>query len=224
MNALRLVLAHELALPRAAYRLLLQSEAGITVVAEADSADHLREQVRAHHPDLVVMAVSQRAGFGSSLLESLRRQDEKTKVIALSAHRDLPFVHMLMAAGAAGYVCEQSSISELRNALHEVAQGHTYLDATIREAVEPAALAKMKSAVSGQRPKTFLSKRETEVLRMLAQGFTNQQVADALKLSVKTAETYRVRLTRKLGVKTRAELFRYAFEVGMVGPDQLMDT
>ena len=195
MNALHLLLAHELALPRAALRLLLESEVGITVIAEADTADRLQEQLRTHRVEVILMTLSQRAGFGSSLIELLHRQNSKIRVIAVSPRDELSFVRLLMSAGAAGYVCERSPAAELRNALREVAHGNTYIDSSIAD--------------------------RAEVLRMLAQGFTNQQVADALTLSVKTAETYRVRLTRKLGVKSRSELFRYAFEVGMVGPDQL---
>lgn len=222
MNSLHLLLAHELTLPRAALRFLLESEVGIVVVAEADNADRLQEQLNAHRPDLILMTLSQRAGFGSSLIESLQRQYPKTRILALSSHDELSFARLLMAAGAAGYVSERSSVAELRSALREVAHGHTYIDSSISDRADPTTLGKMKSLEARQKPSSFLSKRETEVLRMLAQGFTNQQVADALTLSVKTAETYRVRLTRKLGVKSRAELFRYAFEVGMVGPDQLL--
>ena len=219
MNAIRLLLAHELALPRAALRSLLESDAGIAIVAEADSADRLQEQLRTQHPDVILMTLSQRAGLGSALIELLRRQDAKTKVIAVSPREEMSFVRLLMAAGAAGYVCERSPVSELSAALREVSQGGTFIDSSIASRADPETLGKLKT--EGQKSSAFLSKRETEVLQMLAQGFTNQQVADALSLSVKTAETYRVRLTRKLGVKTRSELFRYAFEVGMIGPDQL---
>lgn len=222
MNSLYLLLAHELTLPRTALRLLLESEVGINVVGEADTAARLQEQLRAHRPDLILMTISQRAGFGSALIESLHRHGSKVRIIALSPHDELSFVRLLMAAGASGFVCERSPAAELRNALREVAHGHTYIDSSIADRADTATLGKMRSGEGRQKPSTFLSKRETEVLRMLAQGFTNQQVADALSLSVKTAETYRVRLTRKLGVKSRAELFRYAFDVGMVGPDQFL--
>jgi DNA-binding NarL/FixJ family response regulator len=220
MSAIRLLLAHELALPRAALRSLLESDAGVTVVAEADNAEQLKEQLRGHHPDVVLLTVSQRAGLGSSLIESLHNQEMKAQIIAISPRDEMSFVRLLMAAGAAGYVCERSSVSELKAALREVVQGRSFIDSSIADRTDSVVLDKKTSAASGPKS-SFLSKRETEVLQMLAQGFTNQQVADALSLSVKTAETYRVRLTRKLGVKSRAELFRYAFEVGMIGPDQL---
>lgn len=221
MSAIRLLLAHELALPRAALRLLLESETGVSVVAEADQSDQLQEQLRVHHPEVVLMTISQRAGLGSSLIETLRQQGVKSRIIAVSPRNEMSFARLLIAAGAAGYVCERSPVSELRAALREVAQGRTFIDSSVVESADPESLSKMKN-VAGQKPSGFLSKREREVLQMLAQGFTNQQVADALSLSVKTAETYRVRLTRKLGVKSRAELFRYAFEVGMIGPDQFL--
>lgn len=221
MRVIRLLLAHELALPRAALRSLLESDTGIEIVADVDNADQLQAQQSTQHPDVILMTVSQRAGLGSALIETLRRQDSNAKVLAVSPHDEMSFVRLLMAAGAAGYVCERSPASELRAALREVSQGRTFIDSTIADRADPETLGKLKTIADGQKSSAFLSKRETEVLRMLAQGFTNQQVADALSLSVKTAETYRVRLTRKLGVKSRSELFRYAFEVGMIGPDQL---
>ena len=220
MTAIRLLLAHELALPRAALRSLLESESEVTVVAEADNADQLQEQLRIHHPDMVLMTISQRAGLGSSLIETLRLQRVKSRIIAVSPQDEMRFARQLIAAGAAGYVCERSPVSELRAALREVAQGRTFIDSSLVDGADPESRSKLKSA-AGPKSSGFLSKRETEVLQMLARGFTNQQVADSLSLSVKTAETYRVRLTRKLGVKSRSELFRYAFEVGMIGPDQL---
>ena len=222
MSSTHLLLAHELTLARAALRSLLDAEEGVSVVSEADTVERLHEQMQAHRVDAILMTLSQRVGFGSSLIESLSRENPNVKIIAISPRDELSFVRLLMAAGTAGYVCERSPVSELRNALREVASGRTYIDCSISDRADPVALSKMKSSEGRHKPSTFLSKRETEVLRMLAQGFTNQQVADALGLSVKTAETYRVRLTRKLGVKSRAELFRYAFEVGMVGPDQLL--
>lgn len=220
MSAIRLLLAHELALPRAALRSLLAPDPELTVVVEADSAEQLEERLRVHQVDVVLLTISQRAGFGSSLIESLHRQDAKTRIIAVSPRDEMSFVRLLMAAGATGYVCERSPVSELKAALREVSQGRSFIDSSIADRTDSAVLDKMATVSSGPKS-SFLSKRETEVLQMLAQGFTNQQVADALSLSVKTAETYRVRLTRKLGVKSRAELFRYAFEVGMIGPDQL---
>ena len=214
MSAIRLLLAHELALPRAALRVLLESDsdANIAVVAEADNAESLKEQLRGQRPDVILMTVSQRAGFGSSLVELLHQQDANLRIIAVSPRDEMQFVQLLTAAGVVGYVCERSPVSELKAALREVSQGRSFIDSSIIDRADPATLGKRKSMTSGQKSSAFLSKRETEVLQMLAQGFTNQQVADALSLSVKTAETYRVRLTRKLGVKSRAELFRY--EIG----------
>jgi len=199
----------------------LESDSGVTVVAEADSAEQLQNQLASQNPDVILMTISQRAGLGSSLIESLHRQNVKASIIAVSPRNEMPFVRLLLSAGAAGFVCERSSFSELRTALREVAQGRKFIDSSISENTDSGSLGKFQNAANGSKSPNFLSKRETEVLQMLAQGFTNQQIADTLSLSVKTAETYRVRLTRKLGVKSRAELFRYAFEVGMIGPDQL---
>lgn len=222
MSTLQLLLAHEFALPRTALRLLLERDIGVEVIAEADTAERVHEQLRIHHPDLILITLSQRAKLGSSLVESLHQKYPKVRIIIISSRDELPFARLLMTSGATGYVCEHSPVAELQRALHEVALDHRYIDSSVSDQADAVTLGKLKATGSRKRPHGFLSKRETEVLTMLAQGFTNQQVADALDLSVKTAETYRVRLTRKLGVKSRSELFRYAFEVGMVGSDQLV--
>lgn len=221
MNSIRLVLAHDLPLLRAALRLLLEAQTDFVVVAEAGDPSVLVDQVRLTKPDVIVMVVSARSGFGAVTLESLRPQNGSPHIVAVSPRHDASFVRLLLASGASAYVCEQSTPKELSAAIRAAAQGQTYVDSDLTTQMGEQTLGRPKVGHS-VRPPTFLSKRETEVLKLLARGFTNQQVADTLSLSVKTAETYRVRMTRKLGVKTRSELFRYAFEVGMIGPDQLI--
>jgi two-component system, NarL family, response regulator NreC len=223
MNPIRLVLAYDSALLRAALRLLLDKEPGLTVVTEADSGASVQNYMRYNRPDVVVMSISARTGMGTSLIEWLVRHLPSCRVVALSPRDEASFVRLLISAGAAAYVCEQSPPSELFAAIREAAYGRTYIDQHVasRGDWEPLGKVKVGQAVGAARRTPFLSRRETEVLKLLARGYTNQQVADTLTLSVKTAETYRVRLTRKLGVKTRAELFRYAYEVGMIGPDQI---
>ena len=223
MNPIRLVLAYDSALLRTALRLLLEKEPGLTVVTEADSAESVQTYMRHNRPDVVVMSISARSGMGTSLIEWLVRHHPSCRVVALSPRDEASIVRLLISAGAAAYVCDKSPPSELFAAIREAAHGRTYIDQHVARGADRGLLGNMKGGqtVGRARRRPFLSRRETEVLKLLARGYTNQQVADTLTLSVKTAETYRVRLTRKLGVKTRAELFRYAYEVGMIGPDQL---
>ncbi|MCX7418312.1 MAG: response regulator transcription factor [Planctomycetia bacterium] len=219
MGSLRLLLASDYALPRAGLRLLLESVSGFVVVGEIDQAGLLSEQIKLVQPNVVVMAVSPRSGFGTSLIESLAQEHRALNLVAIWTHDESSFVRLLISAGVRGYVCDQSPPLELFQAIREAAQGRIYIDSLVSSRTDQESLSKVK--VDGPRRPAFLSRRETDVLKLLARGFTNQQVADSLVLSVKTAETYRVRLTRKLGVKTRSELFNYAFEVGMVDLNDL---
>ena len=223
MESLRLLLASDYALPRAGLRLLLESVSGFVVVGEINQAGSLSEQIKLVQPNVVVMTVSPRSGFGTSLIESLAQEHQALNLVAISTHDESSFVRLLISAGVRGYVCEQSPPIELFQAIREAAQGKIYIDSLVSSRTGQESLSKVNvdAAVDGPGRPAFLSGRETDVLKLLARGFTNQQVADSLVLSVKTAETYRVRLTRKLGVKTRSELFNYAFEVGMVDLNDL---
>jgi two-component system response regulator NreC len=223
MEPIRLLLASDLALPRAGLRLLLESIPGFVIVGEVDQASVISEQIKLILPAVVVMAVSPRSGFGTSLIESLAQVHRAINIVAISSHDEVSFVRLLISAGVRGYVCEQSPPIELFQAIREAAEGRIYIDSLVAARTGHETLSKVNTdaAVNGPRRPAFLSRRETDVLKLLARGFTNQQVADSLLLSVKTAETYRVRLTRKLGVKSRSELFSYAFEVGMIDINDL---
>lgn len=219
MNSIRLMLAHELALPQAALHLLLAAEPGFEVVSESCDPETMRKRVREVCVDVVVMSISASAGFDISAIGSLGRPPQP-RVVAMSPRDDAAFVRTLMSAGASAFVCEKSPPKELILAIREVASGRTFIDSHVARRVgnlrfEPPSAQKKSPA--------FLSQRESEVLKLLARGFTNQQVADSLSLSVKTAETYRVRLTRKLGFKSRSELFRYAFDIGMIGQNEMVN-
>lgn len=218
---IRIVIADELFFFRAAMRALLVSQPGLVVEGDVGIYDELADAVQRLQPDVVIMVLSGGSGFSNATIETLVKQNKSLRVIAMSPRDEPQFARLLVANGAVGFVSLRSGAEELFKAIHEVFAGRTHVDSSVAGRADKETLVRMKPGVSsGLHRQALLSKRETEVLKLLAQGFTNQQVADTLGLSVKTAETYRVRLTRKLGVKSRSELFRYAFDIGMVGPDQ----
>ncbi len=225
MNSVRVLLASDLSLPRAGLRLILESIPGFTIVGEVVRAAAAAEQIGVIQPDVVVMSVSSRAGFGTLLIEELVRVHRTVRIVALSVRNESSYIRLLISAGARGYVCEQSPPIELFQAIQEAAQDRIYIDSQVETLVGHESLGDVKVDAAAGAPKrpAFLSRREADVLRLLARGFSNQQVADNLLLSVKTAETYRTRLTRKLGVKNRADLFRMAYEVGMIDLSDLSD-
>ena len=130
-------------------------------------------------------------------------------------HDDPAYLASALAAGAAGYVVKKVADSELLIAIRAVHAGRTFVDLTQTLTPPPGP----RKSRRGKQP-TELSRREREVLRLLAQGHSNKQVADQIRVSVKTVETYRTRLREKLGLKERAELYRFAVESGLLNPDR----
>ena len=212
MNSIRILLASDLALLRAALRLMLDAVSGFSVVAEVNHPDELETQFGLTQPDVLVMSISTGTGFGSALIETLVQKHPQVGIVALSSHDETSFVRLLISAGVCGYVSEHSPTNELYQAIREAAKGKTYIDSLVAARAGQESLRKLKSDIGLGGPKrpAFLSRRETEVLKLLARGFTNQQVADNLLLSVKTAETHRARIMRKLNLSSLAELVRYA--------------
>jgi two-component system response regulator NreC len=132
-------------------------------------------------------------------------------------HDDPAYLASAMAAGAAGYVVKKVADSELLSAIRAVHAGRTFVDLT-QSLGSPARAVPHTRGTESERPKD-LSRREREVLRLLAQGYSNQEIATQIRVSVKTVETYRTRLSEKLGLKGRAELYRFAVESGILSPD-----
>jgi two-component system response regulator NreC len=139
-----------------------------------------------------------------------------TRVLILTMHDDPAYLASALAAGAAGYVVKKVADSELLLAIRAVHAGRTFVDLT--QTLRPPRHAEPERVDAPRQPPKELSRREREVLRLLAQGHSNQQVADEIRLSVKTVETYRTRLREKLGLKGRAELYRFAVESGILDP------
>jgi two-component system response regulator NreC len=134
-------------------------------------------------------------------------------------HDDAAYLRSALSAGAAGYLVKKVADSELMSAIRAVHAGRTFVDLTQTAGLAPLSLSEK---VAGQwRPPKNLSRREREVLRLVAQGHSNQQIADKIRLSVKTVETYRNRLSEKLGLKGRAELYRFAAESGVLDTDSV---
>ena len=151
------------------------------------------------------------------VIRQVLRASPKTRVLVLTMHDDPAYLASAMAAGAAGYVVKKVADSELLSAIRAVHAGRTFVDLT-QSLDSPSHAVAGTARTESERPKD-LSRREREVLRLLAQGHSNQQIADRIRVSVKTVETYRTRLRQKLGLKERAELYRFAVESGILTPE-----
>ncbi len=217
MPPLRILIADDHAVLRAGLRLLLGAQSDMEVVGEAEDGLDVSRKVRALRPDVVLMDLSMPGPRSGEVIRQVRRAYPKTRVLILTMHDDSAYLASAMSAGAAGYVVKKVAGFELLSAIRAVHRGRTFVDVT--RDIGPARRRFPEKAGKRRRPPTALSGRERQVLRLLAQGHSNQQVADQLRVSVKTVETYRTRLREKLGLKGRAELYRFAAESGILDTD-----
>jgi len=211
---IRVLIADDHAVLRAGLRMLLDAQTDMEVAGEAGDGSEVSRKARALQPDIVLMDLTMPGPPSGEVIRQVLRACPKTRVLILTMHDDSAYLASAMAAGAAGYVVKKVADSELLLAIRAVHAGRTFVDLT--QTLRPPQALPGSGRV--QRPKE-LSRRERDVLRLLAQGHSNQQIADHMSVSVKTVETYRTRLRQKLGLRERAELYRFAVESGILDVD-----
>jgi two-component system response regulator NreC len=213
MERTRILLADDHSLLRDALRPYLQSQPDLDVVAEAGSAEEALRRTAETAPDVVLLDVVMPGGGGIGAVPELRRQNPGARVLILSEHAEPSYLRAALAAGASGYVLKASPASVLLEAIRAVRAGDTYVDEPMRpHLADPPP----NNRAHNTAPITRLSERERQVLVWLAQGLRYQAIAERMGVSVKTVETYRSRLTAKLGFKNRADLRRFAIESGIL--------
>jgi DNA-binding NarL/FixJ family response regulator len=221
---IRVLIADDHAVLRAGLRMLLDAQADMVVVGEAETAERAMTLDADLQPDVVLMdlALPIRPGVRSTVpagLEAIRRiksERPEARVLALTMHDDEGYLRVVLEAGGVGYVLKQAADTELLSAIRAVWRGGTYLHPEhVHLLLEGASSSPASQETAGDSYE-LLSPREQQVLRLIALGYTNQQVADRLHLSVKTIETYKARLMAKLELAGRAALVRYALERGLL--------
>ena len=203
------------AVVRSGLRYVLEAEEDIDVVGEAADARHAVFETRATKPDVVLMDVVMPGKSGIEAIPDVLKDAPDAKILILSMQDDPRYVREAFAAGAAGYILKEAADTDLVAAVREVAAGGRY--------VHPALGARLVAADAEERRRAEddpLSDRERDVLRLLALGHTNQEIAGKLYISVRTAETHRAHIMQKLRLTTRAELVRYALAQGLLADDE----
>jgi two-component system response regulator NreC len=202
------VIADDHAVVRRGLRQVLDSEDGFEVVAEADDLEGARRYVRGHHPDVLVLDLNLPEGLSLPAIPEIRAEHPDTQIVVLTMQDEPAYARQALAAGALGYVLKEAAETELIDAVRRAAGGEAYLNPRLgaRLAAEPP-----------PGPPDGLSEREVEVLRMIALGHTNVEIAAELYLSVRTVETHRAHIQQKLRLTARSELVRYALDHGLVG-------
>lgn len=212
--SVRILIVDDHAVVRKGLRLVLEAEDDLEPVGEAGSGREAIFQARALKPDVILLDVVMPEQSGLEVLPQLRHEHPDAKVLVLSMQDDPQYVRQAFAAGASGYVLKEAADTDVVAAVREVAAGGRY--------VHPELGARMVAAeaeAARRAAEDPLSDREREVLRLLARGHTNQEIAKQLYISVRTAETHRAHIMQKLNLSTRAELVRYAIAHGLLDED-----
>jgi two-component system, NarL family, response regulator NreC len=213
-DKIRVLIVDDHAVVRSGIRLLLAQEPDIEPVGEAGTGREAVFEARALKPDLILMDVVMPDQTGLDVLPTLIHEHPDVKVLLLSMQDDPRYIREAFAAGASGYVLKEAADEEVVSAVREIADGGRY--------VHPALGARMVAAEAAERAAADadpLSDREREVLRLLALGHTNQEIAETLYISVRTAESHRAHIMQKLRLGTRAELVRYALAHGLLAEE-----
>jgi two-component system, NarL family, response regulator NreC len=208
---IRVLVVDDHAVIRTGLRRVLDAEDDIETVAEAPNAERAVFEALEHKPDVVLMDVVMPGKSGIEGTPTLLQAVPEARVLVLSMQDDPRYVREAFDAGASGYVLKEAADSEVVSAVRAVAAGEQYL--------HPALGARLIAAEAEERKRAEvdpLSEREREVLRLLALGHTNQEIAQMLYISVRTAETHRAHIMQKLGLSSRAELVRYALAEGLL--------
>ena len=207
-DAISIVLAEDHAVVRSALRMLLDAEKDLRVVAEAGDVDATTRYVRGHQPDVLILDLNMPGGPSLRAVPEMLEASPETSIVVLTMQSDPVFAREAMQSGVRGYILKDAADSELVKAVRLAADGSIYL--------QPELGARLAAEPTG--PPDDLSEREVEILRLIALGHTNGEIADELYLSVRTVESHRAHIQQKLRMNKRSELVRYALERNLLDP------
>lgn len=212
---LRVVLADDHAVVREGLKALINGQMDMIVVGEAADGEEACQAALALAPHVLVIDLSMPTLSGAEAAARIRRESPGVRVLALTVHEERVYLTQLLRAGASGYVLKRAAAAELVRAIRAVAAGGTYIDPSMAGSLVEGYLDGQDAAT--QPTGGSLSERERDVLMRIARGFSNKEIAGELGLSVKTVETYKGRMAEKLGLRSRAEIVRYAAQQGWLG-------
>ena len=204
---IRVVLADDHALMRRSLRLLIESEPDLEVIAEASDLETVMRHVREHRPHVLVLDLGMPNGSSVEAIRRLRVEVPSTEIVVLTMEESPAFAQQALGAGATAFVLKERSDEDLPDAVRRAARGQHYVSPRVA-----ANLTAFRRSMAQDR----LSGRETEVVRLIALGYTSAEVASELHLSQRTVDTHRERINRKLGLRTRRDLVRYALQHGLL--------
>ncbi len=218
MAKIRVLIADDHALVREGVRMILALHEDIEVVGEAANGSEAIEQVDKLSPDVVLMDIAMPGLGGLEAMLEIRQLKPETRVLVLTQYDNTEYIYRFLKSGAAGYVLKKAAGNDLVAAIRAVYQGKSFVDPSIADKVIKGFLER-PDVKEDEIVYESLSDREKQVLKLIAEGYTAQQIADILHLSIKTIMTHRTNLMDKLGFHNRAELIKYAIRKGLVRVD-----
>lgn len=213
---IRILVVDDHEIVRAGIIALFKTEKDFVVVGEASNGADAVAKTKELTPDIVLMDLTMPEMDGTEATRAIKRLDLSTHILILTQHEHEEYLRRVLAAGAAGYIVKNSLASELLTAIRMVSRGEKYFDATTSRLMTNA-YTKIATGRSDSRP--VLTKREREILQFIAEGYTNQQTADKLHISVRTVEFHRANLLQKLGLRDTASLVKYAIQENIISLD-----
>jgi len=216
--SIRVFIADDHGILRGGIRAVISAQTDMEVVGEAANGPDAERGIRTTEPDVALMDISMPNGGGLAAIAAVKRVRPKTRILVLTVHDELGYVRAAVDAGAVGYVVKNAVDTELLAAIRAVAQGRTFMDASM--SLERAQQLMQREPANPARGlgATQLTERERQVMGRVAEGYTNSQIAGELGLGIKSIETYRSRVMEKLGLTTRADLVGFALECGILAP------
>lgn len=224
MNPIRVLLADDHTLVRGGIRALLRDLPRVEVIAEANDGREALSLIQSHQPDIVLMDIAMSGMNGLEATNRIHHEFPQVRVIILSMHQNEEYVLQALRAGASGYLLKDAGLAELDIALHAVARGETYLSPpvsrhVISDYVRRVGIDDVQDDTAVQSPLDRLTDRQREILQLIAEGQTTQQIAHRLSIGVKTVETHRMQLMERLDIHDIAGLVRFAIKTGLITLD-----
>ena len=210
--ATRVLIADDHGIVRSGLRMLLERQEGIEVIAEASDGEQARDLAISERPDLAILDVKMPKLTGLEATREIREQAPEVAILILSMHEEDRYLFEALKAGASGYVLKRAADSDLMDAIRAVERGEPFLTPEAQQAL-------IKDVLDREGPsQAELTPREEEVVKLVAEAHTNREIAELLTLSEKTVENHRSNAMRKLGMRDRVELVRYAIRRGLIEP------
>ncbi len=217
-SKIRVLIADDHAILRSGLRMLIEAQPDMTVVAEAENGNEAIRMARDISPAVAILDVTMPGKGGLYAIHDILKNNPAVRILLLTMHEEPAFLRTALAAGASGYVLKKSVDADLLSAIRAVSKGRVYVDSELAATLVGQAVP--ERARDRDEPSGVLSERELQVLKLVAEGFSSREISEQIFIGTKTVETYRGRFAQKLGLKSRADIVRYALEIGLFKPEK----